>query len=70
MAPVQTGTGYLKLEAPPPLSDDGVNAAFGLWKNRPDIIQDGLEYQLAIRAEWDHRPQEPVRAPAFSTAIS
>lgn len=28
----------------------------GLWKDRADIPNDGLEYQLAIRREWDHRP--------------
>jgi Arc/MetJ-type ribon-helix-helix transcriptional regulator len=34
---------------------DNLKAAFGLWKDRPDI-KDGLEYQDGIRAEWDHRP--------------
>lgn len=28
--------------------------AFGLWKDREDII-DGVEYQRKIRAEWDDR---------------
>ena len=26
---------------------------FGIWKGRPDLPQDGLEYQLEMRAEWD-----------------
>jgi predicted transcriptional regulator len=34
---------------------DAIHASAGLWKDRTDIV-DGLEYQLAIRAEWDHRP--------------
>jgi predicted DNA-binding ribbon-helix-helix protein len=34
---------------------EGIRAAAGLWKDRTDI-RDGLEYQLAIRSEWDHRP--------------
>ncbi|CAN7586871.1 hypothetical protein LJR289_004235 [Pseudoduganella sp. LjRoot289] len=24
----------------------------GIWKDRPDIPADGLEYQRAMRAEW------------------
>ncbi|TPE59453.1 ribbon-helix-helix domain-containing protein [Sandaracinobacter neustonicus] len=35
--------------------DENLKAAFGLWKDL-DIAADGLEYQLAIRSEWDHRP--------------
>lgn len=31
---------------------EGLRAGFGLWKDRPDKI-DGVEYQRAIRAEWD-----------------
>lgn len=26
---------------------------FGMWKGRQDLPQDGLEYQLEMRAEWD-----------------
>lgn len=37
-------------------ADENLRAAFGLWKDRTDIPTDGLEYQLAIRSEWDHRP--------------
>jgi hypothetical protein len=25
----------------------------GLWANRPDIPADGLDYQRALRSEWD-----------------
>ena len=32
---------------------DKLDEFFGIWADR-DI--DGLEYQLKIRAEWDHRP--------------
>ena len=30
----------------------GIEAAFGLWKDRDDI-GDGVEFQRALRAEWD-----------------
>ncbi len=49
--------------------EEALMASFGLWKGRTDIIQDGLEYQLAIRAEWDHRPWESCPRSPFSTAI-
>lgn len=26
---------------------------FGMWKGREDLPQDGLQYQLEMRAEWD-----------------
>ncbi|NVE01888.1 hypothetical protein [Massilia sp. BJB1822] len=29
-----------------------LKAAEGLWKNRTDIPNDGLEYQEQLRAEW------------------
>lgn len=30
----------------------GIDAAFGLWKDRTDI-GDGVEFQRKLRAEWD-----------------
>lgn len=32
---------------------DPVDAAFGLWANRHETIEDGLAYQERLRAEWD-----------------
>jgi hypothetical protein len=29
-----------------------MEAAFGIFKGK-DVFPDGLEYQLAVRAEWD-----------------
>ena len=29
-----------------------LEAGFGIWKDKPDVPVDGLEYQLAVRAEW------------------
>ena len=36
-----------------------LKAGFGLWKDRTDI-GDGVEYQRALRAEWDREWDEPV----------
>ena len=36
-----------------------LQAGFGLWKGRPAQI-DGVEYQRAIRAEWDREWDESV----------
>ncbi len=36
----------------PSISDD---AAFGLWRDRQDVIHGGVAYQRRIRAEWDER---------------
>jgi hypothetical protein len=30
-----------------------LTAASGLWKDRTDIPADGVEYQRALRKEWD-----------------
>ncbi|NHZ33252.1 hypothetical protein [Massilia rubra] len=30
-----------------------LKGTFGMWKGRPDLPQDGLQYQLEMRAEWD-----------------
>ena len=37
-------------------ADNDFSRFAGLWKGRTDIPNDGLEYQLEIRKEWDHRP--------------
>lgn len=29
-----------------------LEAGFGIWKDKLDVPVDGLEYQLAVRAEW------------------
>lgn len=29
-----------------------LKATFGLWKNRADVPQDGVEYQEGLRSEW------------------
>jgi len=39
---------YLKAQ-----KKDTLDEVFGMWKDRGI---DGLEYQLKMRAEWDHRP--------------
>ena len=39
---------YLKTQ-----KEDTLEAAFGMWADRGI---DGLDYQLKIRSEWDHRP--------------
>jgi hypothetical protein len=32
--------------------DTVINAAFGLFKGRQDFPQDGLKFQIEVRAEW------------------
>lgn len=38
-----------------------VELAFGLWKDRPGGPIDGVEYQNAIRAEWEERELDQYR---------
>ena len=33
--------------------DKAMKAAFGIFKGRDVFPEDGLEYQLEVRAEWD-----------------
>ena len=40
-------------------NNEGLRAGFGLWKHRTDI-GDGVEYQRALRAEWDREWDPPV----------
>ena len=40
-------------------SISGIEAAFGLWKDRTDI-GDGVEFQRRLRAEWDREWDPPV----------
>ena len=39
--------------------NEGLKAGFGLWKDRPDMV-DGVEYQRAIRSEWDREWDLPA----------
>ncbi len=40
----------------------GIDAAFGLWKDRIDI-GDGVEFQRKLRAEWDREWDTPLDDP-------
>ena len=43
---IQSLNGFLLKKSTP-----SMEAAFGIWKKSP---QDGVEYQQAIRNEWEH----------------
>jgi metal-responsive CopG/Arc/MetJ family transcriptional regulator len=44
-------------EAQKPSMDEALKAVFGMWKDREEM-QDSVEYQRRLRAEWDREWDE------------